>query len=79
MTTSQRNKINKIYSEIQGFIATLEDIKDNIQDKYHAMSEKQQDSETGEKLQEEISLLEDAISGFESANENLDNAKAELC
>lgn len=69
----RNNNHDKLIAAIENSRSELEIIKDELQDKYDSKSEKWQEGEAGEKMQSDISELEEALNELESARDRLDN------
>ena len=68
MNYERRKELNRIYSELEGLqsrigelIGGLECVKDDEENAYDCFPENLQNSERGEKMQDNIQALEDAI------------------
>ena len=71
MNNVRRNKIAQIIREIETMKLGLELIRDEEQESFDNRPECLQASEAGEKSQEVISALEDAIDSLESIGDSL--------
>jgi len=69
MNKTMKKKVNKLIDKISILTAELTEIRDNLQETYDNMSEKKQESEAGETLQEEIGKLDDLITNLEYADD----------
>lgn len=70
--------MNAAVSELEGAAANLQDILDELQEKFDGRSEKWQESEKGEEAQAELDVLQEAIRELESAASTAGSALSEL-
>lgn len=64
---------NAAFSDLEAIKARLEEAQNALQDSINAKSERWQESEAGERAQEQLNNLETAISDIESAMGCLDD------
>lgn len=67
MNAKTREELNKIYSEIEGHKARLEEIANEEQDKFDNLSEGLQAAERGQAMEQAASTLQDAVSSLDEA------------
>lgn len=73
MNKTQQKQINEALGMLEEAHSILEEVLGEVQDNYDNKSEKWQEGEAGEKAQEEISGLEDAINETDSAKTTVEN------
>ncbi len=77
MTKADKKTLSEIMDRLSSDRETVAEILGRVQEKYEGMSEKAQESEKGEALQEEISQLEEVHTGIENAVDALGNFQLE--
>ena len=79
MNKTQAKKLGELAFAFQQAVDTdaVANLQGELQDKYDAMSENAQESDTGQKLQSEISALEELHTALEQASELFDQLTAE--
>lgn len=75
MNNARRKQIDAIISKMEESKSELENLLEEEQEAYDNMPDSLQDSERGEKAQEAISNLEDAISGIDDVLVNLEESR----
>jgi len=74
MNKENRKELEKAISLIEDAKQIIESIKDDEQDKFDNLPEGLQQSERGEKFEENVSVLDDALSQLEEAIDNISTA-----
>lgn len=74
MNAKRRKELERLIDEMDGLIAGLEELRDQEQEAFDNLPESLQCSEKGEKMEEVINYLDDAISGLEDTIENIKQA-----
>lgn len=73
MNKTQQKQAVKALAMIEEGFDIISELLGDIQGNYDNKSEKWQEGEAGEKAQEDISNLEDAVNDLESAKSHLEN------
>lgn len=74
MNNTRRKAITKLMVQIEELRSDLECLLDEEQEAFDNMPEGLQYSERGERMEEIISYIEDAVGSLEEVNENLEEA-----
>lgn len=74
MNNQQRKRIEKLLEQISDIKAEVESIRDEEQGKFDNMPENFQQGEKGQRLEEVVGNLDDAITDIESLEQNLNSA-----
>lgn len=74
MNKENRSELNKAIDLINEAKAIIESVKDGEQDKFDNLSEGLQQTENGQKFEEIVSVLDDALNELESACDNINQA-----
>ena len=74
MNKENRKELEKAISLIEDAKQIIESIKDDEQDKFDNLPEGLQQSERGEKFEENVSVLDDALSQLEEVIDNISTA-----
>jgi len=69
MNKTTARKVNALIDELEIINGQLREILDELQDKFDALSERQQEGKNGQTLAEEIPLLEDLCDALDFAND----------
>jgi hypothetical protein len=77
MKAGDMKLLKKFLGDVEQMIDTLTPVRDGWQDAYDVKSEKWQESDKGEKLQERINSLSSALDNLESAKDDLGEAAQE--
>ena len=77
MNAKRRNRLSKLYDQLEDMRSQLEQIKDEEQEAYDNMPEGVQTSDKGETAYEALDNLENAHGLLEEVLEGIDNAKGE--
>ena len=73
MNAERRKKLEKLNEEVRDILGRVEELKDEEQEYYDNMPESFQGGEKGENAEAAISSMEEAISGLETATDELSN------
>lgn len=71
MNNTRRKTIRNIRLSLEDIMVTLESTRDDEQDAFDNLPESLQESERGERMQECIDYLDEAIGSLEEAMDNL--------
>lgn len=74
MNASRRKELELLIDQIEGISTGLEELRDQEQEAFDNLPESLQYSGKGEKMEEAINYLDDAISGLEDTIENIRQA-----
>ncbi len=74
MNQDNRKELQRAISLIEEANEIVERIKEGEQEKFDNLSEGLQQSERGQKFEENVSILDDAFSQLEDSIENIQNA-----
>jgi exonuclease VII small subunit len=77
MNAKRRKELEKLVERIQGIIADLEVLRDEEQECFDNLPESLQESERGEKMEDNISNMDAVIDSLESASDELEDAISE--
>lgn len=74
MNATDRKQLDKALSMIEDARTIIEEIKDGEQYKFDNLTEGLQQTERGQKFEENVSTLDDAITELENAIDNINSA-----
>ena len=74
MNARRRKELGRLNGEIEMIIADLEELRDQEQEAFDNLPESLQYSEKGEKMEEVINYLDDAIVSIEDTISNIQEA-----
>jgi len=77
MNKADRKKLNTVLSALEGLKETVEQIRDAEQEKIDKMSDNLRESERGQKMQEDLSYVENTASSIEEAIDGLSSIELE--
>lgn len=69
MAIPKAGRINTLLDKLSAITEELTEIRDLLQEKYDAMSEKRQEGEGGQALETQIGKLDDLITNLEYADD----------
>lgn len=75
MNKQRRKELADILNELAGLRSRLESVQSDEQDAYDNMPESFQEGERGERAQEVLSLLDDAVTAFDEIDSALSEAQ----
>jgi len=67
VNAEQKKTVTQALDEVASAKAGLEQVRDNLQETYDDLSEKAQEGDRGQKIQEEIEQLEECLEFLEQA------------
>lgn len=74
MNATQRKTLSVQFSNIEAVKAVLETIEGELQDAYNNKSDNWRDGDKGQRAQEQIEQLQEAIAACETVCENIENS-----
>ena len=77
MNAKRRKELEKLVERIQGIIADLEVLRDEEQECFDNLPESLQESERGERMEDNVSNMDAVIDSLESASDELEDAISE--